>query len=141
MASSTSISFSVGLLVCLSGCAMGNLIPRMSPNNAEANQAYVLNSEELALPCNKLKGRIQLRILEVRDRSLKARTSIVANSMQWAANTSGMVHEKGSKTNPGTVQDMIVLTAYNKRLSELGCENYDIETELDPVKSKAWRIQ
>ena len=147
MRPTASIPLFVSLSLCLSGCATDTFMPTpmQSPaktsSNAGITSGYVLTSEELALPCNKLRGRIQLRILEVRDRSKKVQPSAIANSLRWDADTSGIWHEKGSLSDIGSTHDMAVLTAYNKRLTQLGCQNYDIVTELDHAKSRVWQVQ
>lgn len=137
--------FLVGTSACLAGCATENIMPETLGTNSHAPpsaiNSYALRSEELALPCNKLKGRIQLRVLEVRDRSLKRKPSAVATSMRWASDTAGLWHQQGAQSDIGSAQDIAVLTAYNKRLGQMGCPQYNIKNELNPKKSQAWKIR
>jgi len=115
--------------------------PPQTHSKVVAFPEYKLNPKELELRCNRLKGRVQLRVWEVRNRSEKSQPSAVANSLRMAAYTSGMWHQNGDQSASDSAQDIAVRTAYNKRLSQLGCQHFDIDTELDPKKSRVWQIQ
>ncbi|NQX80029.1 MAG: hypothetical protein HRT83_05700, partial [Hyphomicrobiaceae bacterium] len=84
---------------------------------------------------------IQLRILEVRDRDEKQHPSTIASSMRRTADSSGVWHNMGSLSDVGSSNDISVLTAYNQRLTQLGCQNYNISVELDYTKSAIWQVQ
>ena len=149
-----------GFVICLSGCATQSFTPAIVKSGLSSdiakNGTYALNSDELDLSCNKLKGRIQLRVLEVRDRSLKQNPTLLSTYLQQTAgnmqqivnnfqtdstNKTGDTAASQERDNIDTVQDLAVLTAYNQRLGQLGCDQYDILTELDLEKSEDWQIK
>lgn len=146
--------------IYLSGCATQSFTPGIVTSGLSSdtgtNGTYALNSDELDLSCNKLKGRIQLRVLEVRDRSLKQNPTLLSTYLQQTAGgmqqiVNNFQTDSTNKTNDtddsqerdsiDTVQDLAVLTAYNQRLAQLGCAQYDILTELDLEKSEDWQIK
>ncbi|HFB2049005.1 MAG TPA: hypothetical protein TECP_01374 [Hyphomicrobiaceae bacterium MAG_BT-2024] len=135
------------IIVCLAGCATDAfipIVPASTPTKYYSNEMiseHILTPDELALPCSKLRGRIQLRILEVRDRDEKQHPSTIASSMRRTADSSGVWHNMGSLSDVGSSNDISVLTAYNQRLTQLGCQNYNISVELDYTKSAIWQVQ
>jgi hypothetical protein len=139
------------LLVCaivafsLGGCAFPGFLPNTATGSIAPrvgkNGEYILTAEELAPPCSKLRGRIQLRVLEVRDRSMKGRPSTAAQTMRWASDTTGMWRKSSAGESIGSSHDVAVLTAYNTRLGQLGCPQYDIKTELSTAGDAAWQIR
>lgn len=102
---------------------------------------YVLSSEERALDCRRLTGRMQVRILQVRDRAPKSDAAYVAY-MKSALRASRNLMLRGStRAGEGTqeeraARDIAMLRAYNQLLAQKGCPAFDLEAELK-VKSLA----
>ncbi len=91
---------------------------------------YQLNSEELGLPCAKLNGRIQMRILAVRHANPQAETSTVAKSMRSTANSVGMWSDSATTIEQSAARDYAIANAYNDRLAQLGCPQFDLKKEI-----------
>jgi len=131
--------------MCSSGCATEDMIPELAANQVASNSghslSYALAPNELNLPCNKLKGRIQLRILEIRGRSPDSQPSLIATSLHQTVSTTGLWHEPTNEAAQAADTDIAVLKAYNRRLGKLGCAKYNIARELDPRRSRSWQIR
>ena len=97
-----------------------------------AAAGYVLNEEEKALNCKKLIGRMQVRILQIRDYEAKNSPSAVSQSLQSAAVMVGSGATYGLNTSADHARDRAQLAAYNQRLGELNCKTFNLDDELRP---------
>lgn len=93
---------------------------------------YVLNEEEKALSCKKLIGRMQVRILQIRDFEAQNRPSAVSHTLQSAAVLAGSKATHGLDTSADHGRDRAQLAAYNQRLGELNCKTFNLDDELRP---------
>jgi len=115
----------------LAGCAgapsleTGSLSPP-----AQTALTYQLNDAEKALDCNKLIGRVQVRILQVRGRTQRTPASALSRGMQSIVG--GIVGGTRHGLDPDYqyARDRAMLEAYNARLGELGCKTYDLQQAL-----------
>jgi hypothetical protein len=76
-----------GIGITLGACAQGgaSLAPQIGqkvPDSYNPGQPYQLSREELSLDCRKLTGRMQVRILQVRDSSVRGGTTAMAQTTQ-----------------------------------------------------------
>lgn len=109
----------------LPGCAgtAGDSATMLAPGN------YTLTAEEKALDCQRLTGRIQVRLLALRGEDYKVHPSSAAQSMRSATSAAlGTDTDKNATTRAATNRP--VLDAFNNRLVELGCPSFDIAKEL-----------
>jgi hypothetical protein len=119
----------------LSGCAAaspGNTgTLAISPAAAQGPQAgYILSADELELNCKQLTGRMQIRILEIRDHNERMHASGFSNFMQSV--TTALGDDAGEAKDKAYARDMAMLEAYNRQLAAKGCKSYDLAEELKP---------
>ena len=82
------------------------------------------------MPCAKLNGRIQMRILAVRHANAAAQPSMVSRGMRSAAENVGLWSQKAADLDASLSRDVALIKAYNRRLSELGCPTFDVNADL-----------
>jgi hypothetical protein len=106
--------------------------PSAGATGALPSESYVLSAEELALSCRKLTGRMQVRILQIRDYEQRPKPSPVSRLAQRAATSlhGGSRHEVDPDGEYR--RDRAVLEAYNRRLAEKKCKTFDLSAELRP---------
>lgn len=94
--------------------------------------AYKLSDEEKDLSCKKLTGRMQVRILQIRDYKQKPQTSELSRGMRSIISPI----LSGTPQNPTEgsryQHDRAVLEAYNRRLAEMKCRVFNLDAELQP---------
>ena len=122
----------------LAGCASENggaTAALMTPVAASTSSAataggYVLSAGEQKLDCKQLTGRMQLRILEIRDYNERAQTSAFSRALQ--SGTERLFGGGKTGIDPGGqyTKDRAMLEAYNKQLAAKGCPTYDLDAEL-----------
>jgi hypothetical protein len=101
-----------------------------TPPSAPSKAGYVLNAEELALDCKKLTGRMQVRILQVRDYRERDKTTLVSRGMQVATSSVIGGTQEGVYLDSRYEKDRAVLEAYNRQLAAKKCKTFDLEAEL-----------
>jgi hypothetical protein len=96
----------------------------------DANGVYQLGASELKLDCKKLSGRIQLRLLTLRDAASQAPSSFAARAIHGTAGA--VLGGSSVRANPETElsRDRAMVEAYNRQLAAKGCKTFDIEAEL-----------
>ena len=127
-----------GLLVCLLVAACSQTAePGPTALNAEqvppaASAPYQLNAEEKALDCKKLTGRMQVRILQVRDYNSNSGTSAVAQAMKKAVVATQSSGGSATDSREDYARDRAQLEAYNQQLAAMKCKTFNLEDELRP---------
>jgi hypothetical protein len=139
------------LVAACAGAGVGSggtspLIPAAAAANAPADTAsgdYVLSANEQKLNCKQISGRMQVRILQVRDYNERMRASQVSRGLQSAfAGTFGN-SSKGVDPDGSHAADLKMLRAYNQLLVAKGCKSYDLDSELqqrDPLATPATTV-
>ncbi|MGQ0457504.1 MAG: hypothetical protein ACT4OU_10630 [Hyphomicrobium sp.] len=132
MPTPTHIALIAASAAALSGCAgqtSGIGDPAVAP---QASVGYALSDKELALNCKELTGRIQLRILQIRDFDAEKQSSSASRALQSGFTT--VAGGTTAATDPGAAyaNDRAQLEAYNRRLATLNCKTYDLADELRP---------
>jgi hypothetical protein len=94
--------------------------------------AYELSKAELELDCRKLTGRMQIRILQVRDYAERSKSSAVSRLAQQALTSITGGSQYGTDPDGQYRRDLAMLHAYNRRLAEKKCPTFDLESELKP---------
>jgi hypothetical protein len=93
---------------------------------------YTLSNDELALDCKKLTGRMAVRIVQIRDFQTRTQTTALSRGLQTAVKPAFGGSGEGSDPNGRYARDRAQLEAYNRRLAEKNCANFDLAAELDP---------
>lgn len=93
---------------------------------------YTLTTHEQEMECKELTGRMQVRILEVRDTSAQTQTSTLSQLMQSGFG-SLFASDKASKSQPPPRgADGAMLEAYNRALVDKGCMSFNLAEDLRP---------
>lgn len=102
------------------------------PTPTGPSTAYKLTSVELELDCKKLTGRMAVRIVQLRDYKSRTQTTAVSRAIQ--STTTSLLGGTMEGTDPDGryARDLSQLEAYNQRLAEKDCPNFDLPTSLDP---------
>jgi hypothetical protein len=119
----------------LTGCAASGpsaTSSLLTPVVAPAAAAYTLSADELQLDCKKLAGRMQIRILEIRDYNERQQASLLSRALQSGASTVAGGSMSGTDPNGQYAKDRAMLEAYNAQLAAKNCKSYDLNAELKP---------
>lgn len=97
----------------------------------DGNGVYHLSAEELSYTCKKLTGRMQVRILQIRDYEQSKGTSLLSRGLETAG---GLFYgpSKGGDSPARYREDRAMLEAFNRRLAEKKCKTFDLDAELRP---------
>lgn len=98
----------------------------------QQNGAYVLGPDELKLDCKKLTGRMQVRILQIRDHNQRQQPSTAGRSVQSAVQPIFGGTTRGMNPDGEFARDRAVLDAYNRQLAAKNCKTFDLDAELRP---------
>jgi len=107
--------------------SVGETVDRLPPSGA-----YALTPEELALDCRKLTGRMAVRIVQIRDFQSRTQATSLSRGFQAAAKPVYGGSGEGSNPEGRYARDRAQLAAYNERLAEKKCANFDLDAELAP---------
>lgn len=94
---------------------------------------YQLSADELSLDCKKLTGRTAVRIVQIRDFQSRTQATYLARGMQTAFKPANGGRGEGSDPDGRYTRDRAQLEAYNQRLAEKNCPNFDLTAELNPA--------
>ena len=118
----------------VSGCASSGIVSDIQtstvPRQLANDGTYRLTAEDKALPCSKINGRIQLRILHLRHLEHGEKPSQISQSMRQTTNSIGVWSAPDSSAPQTRARDLALLEAYNRRLAELNCPTFDIKADL-----------
>ena len=126
-----------GIGITLGACAQGgaSLAPQIGqkvPDSYKPGQPYQLSQEELSLDCRKLTGRMQVRILQVRNSGVRGGTTAVAQTTQSLVTPLMGGTTRGADPVADAARDRAYLEAMNKQLAAKKCATFDLEAELQP---------
>ncbi|MBN8913692.1 MAG: hypothetical protein J0H65_16880 [Rhizobiales bacterium] len=93
---------------------------------------YTLTSEEQGLDCRKLTGRMAVRIVQIRDFQTRTQTTSLSRGLQTVAKPAYGGSGEGTDPYGRYTRDRAQLEAYNQRLAEKNCANFDLDAELAP---------
>jgi hypothetical protein len=99
---------------------------------AAAAGGYALSEGEQKLSCKQLTGRMQVRILQIRDHNERPQPSVASRAIQSGAAALFGGSTKGVDPASDYSNDRAMLEAYNKQLAAKGCATYDLDGELKP---------
>lgn len=122
------------ILIGFGGCAAsndtGSLLTPVAA--ASSSSTHELSADEQALECKQLMGRMQIRILEIRDYNERNTTTLASRALQSGVGTVFGGTTSGLDPNGQYAKDRAMLEAYNKQLAAKGCKSYDLNAELQP---------
>lgn len=96
----------------------------------DASGAYQLGPSELKFDCKKLSGRIQLRLLTLREAGSRPSSSATARAMHGAAGSIFGSSTVRADPEAEVRRDRAVVEAYNRQLAAKKCKTFDLEAEL-----------
>jgi hypothetical protein len=94
--------------------------------------AYVLSANELDYDCKQLTGRMQIRILAIRDYNTENNSSLAARALQSGSAVALGGSKAGTQPDRDYTRDRAMLEAYNRQLAAKSCKTYDLDAELQP---------
>jgi hypothetical protein len=128
----------VTLLSLVSGCGtVGksteplNFTTAAGPDTSSGNGRYVLTTDEQALGCKKLTGRIQVRIMQMRGYETREKTTIASRALHSVGKTVFGGTDAGLNTDAQYASDKAVLEAYNRQLVAKDCKSFNIAEALE----------
>lgn len=125
----------------LAGCASqtetlshttASIVPAETVSQLPPAAGYQLSATELELDCRKLTGRMAVRIVQVRDFQSRAQTTSLSRGIQSATKPMFGGSSEGIDPDGRHARDLAMLEAYNSRLAEKNCANFDLAAELAP---------
>lgn len=126
---------------CLMGAAViaeaaSKQPPPLQAGSVGGDGVYQMSGEELAMDCKRLTGRMQIRILQLREMLQTNKSSSFSNGLrETAAPVTGLLLGKTTAYSNDPVkrrnEDVAMLTAYNKQLAVKGCKTYNLDAELN----------
>lgn len=125
-------------LLAIGGCSSGtatDLLPQIgqkAPDRYRPGEAYQLSAEELKLDCKRLTGRMQVRILQIRDTSERGNGNMIARGLQSTLTPVLGGTTYGVDRQADFARDKAVLEAMNRQLATKNCATFDLEAELRP---------
>jgi len=100
--------------------------------HASAAEPYVLSAEEKEYDCKKLTGRMQVRILEVRDYAARDKSTKASHGLQSVVTGILGGSKRGTDPDGDYARDVAKLQAYNQQLAAKGCKSFDLAKVLQP---------
>jgi hypothetical protein len=97
---------------------------------AASAEDYQMTEADMKLSCKQLSGRIQVRLLQIRDYGEQQQSSLFSRSLQSAFSKTVGTSATGLDPEGQHSSDMEKIAAYNRRLAEKGCKSYDLDKEL-----------
>lgn len=94
---------------------------------------YQLTPTELELDCRKLTGRMAVRIVQIRDFQSRSQSTALSRGLQSVTTPVFGGNYEGTDPAGRYARDRAQLEAYNRRLAEKNCANFDLDAELDPA--------
>lgn len=119
----------------LTGCGgltPGQQIAEVFKPPPPPTETYQLTKGEKALDCKKLTGRMQVRILQIRDFEERETQSFVSRGVQAAAHPVLGTNTTGGDPTGQVSRDRAKLRAYNQQLIAKGCKSFNLDAELKP---------
>lgn len=122
----------VGACAQGSGANLAPTIGQKAPDAYVEGKPFPLSKEELSLDCKRLTGRMQVRILQVRDAEVRGGGSKIAQTAQSAMIPIFGGTTRGADAVADAKRDRAYLEALNKQLASKNCATYDLDDELQP---------
>lgn len=102
---------------------------------------YQLTPDEMGLSCKKLTGRMAVRIVQIRDFRTRNQATTLARNIQTAVKPAFGGSGEGANPDARYARDRAQLEAYNRRLADQNCANFDLDAELAPTAKEPPRTR
>lgn len=112
--------------------AVATILASVPAVRAEPAQPYVMTDEELKYDCKKLTGRMQVRILDLRDYAARSKSTLFSRGFQYAVTSILGGTDYGKSPDSQYARDVARLHAYNRQLVAKDCKSFNLETDLQP---------
>lgn len=133
----------MAVLLALAMTACAAAVPGYSPTPSKmrveddtsgsyAGGVYTLSADEKELDCPRLSGRMQVRILQIRDRGGGYGTTMASRGIQTAAGAVFGGTAYGTNVDTQRARDLAMLEAYNAELKARNCPAFNLAEELKP---------
>lgn len=99
---------------------------------AQASGGYGLSATELEYDCKQLTGRMQIRLLAIRDYSATNNTTAASRALQSGSTATFGGTSVGTDPSGAYARDVAMLEAYNRQLAAKNCNTFDLASELQP---------
>jgi hypothetical protein len=119
------------MALVFAGASVAQETPKSGPSGTAVGH-YELSKAELALDCRKLTGKMQIRILQIRDYVQRAKTSTVSRLAQQGLTPIYGGTQYGADPDAQYRRDLAMLYAYNRQLAAKKCNTFDLDAELKP---------
>lgn len=107
-------------------------VPGSAGGSRASTPAYALSADELEYSCKQLAGRMQVRILEIRDYNERRHASGLAQVMRAASDDVKGRADQADGSPSAYRRDLAMLEAYNAQLKAKDCSTYDLAEEIRP---------
>lgn len=124
-------------VLILAGCA-ASLSPGTSTGSINKQAASDVADKDLA--CGRLRGRMKLRMMQIRDHKRERQTSSLSRGLQNFTRQFYGGSSHGSDPNAQYEKDVARLKSQNAILAEKGCKTYDLAIELEPAPVRGWSV-
>lgn len=122
----TCFATSLALVACASNP------PLNTASIAETPGAYTLSADEQDYTCKQLSGRMQIRLLAIRDYNSANNTTLASRALQSGSAAAFGGTASGTDPNTAYARDVAMLQAYNDQLAAKNCKTYNLQAELQP---------
>lgn len=127
------VALATALLLTACASTSGSVPLTAASDSTEASVAATpLTASEMKLDCKAITGRMQVRILQIRDFTEREQTTGLARSLQGATATVLGGTKVGTDPQAYYNRERVKLEALNARLAEKGCPTFDLDNELKP---------
>lgn len=105
--------------------------PAETVSQLPAAGGYQMTAEEMHQDCRKLTGRMAVRIVQIRDFRQRVQTTGLSRGLQTAVKPAFGGSGEGTDPDGRYARDRAMLEAYNARLAQMNCANFDLDAELN----------
>lgn len=130
MLRSPAIALCFAISMALSACAGSQALNTASI--ADNPNGYTLSANEQDYTCKQLSGRMQIRLLAIRDYNSANSTSLASRAVQSGTATAFGGSATSADPNTAYARDVAMLQAYNNQLAAKDCKTYNLQAELQP---------
>lgn len=127
--------FALCAVAAVTAQARAGGIDRFKPasvGSVDAQGVYRMSAEEEGYDCKKLTGRMQVRILDIRDYEERRQSTGLSQGLQSMAATLFGANPAGADLDGRYKADRAMLETYNGQLAAKNCRTFDLDAELRP---------
>ncbi len=115
--------FFVGFGFFAAGCTS-------TPSKLSPDGTYTLTADDNKLNCSQIRGRMKLRLMQIRATRNSQKSTALSRNMHGASSSIFGGTNHGVNPDQQYAQDVAILRAYNSQLAAKKCETFDLDKEL-----------